>query len=206
MRTRQIKLSFLYFVIGLLTINAQQVSSRMATVHIILLNSQGDDVGIGTVASFQEENEGSKDLRSRFKDNNASSIPFGTYHLRVFTKGYSSAYRTVSVHQREVWVVVQLNVGQEDGPLFFTISGTIQGLSPSNKQLWIRAQGLYSSVIADTRVDRSGNFELAGLPAGIYILSTRRDNSVLDIRSVVVPPPEQKQGTTVQVRIKIKIE
>jgi hypothetical protein len=173
-------------------------------VHIVLVDISGHDLGIATVTSFQQKTTAAPELRSSFKDNTASGISFGTYNLRVFTKGYFSADRSILVHQSEVWVVVQLDVGEENGPLPYRITGTVQGLPSSETNLWLRAQGLYSSVIADTRADRSGNFELAGLPSGIYILSTRRGNSILDIRSVVVPPPEQKHGTTVQIRVKIK--
>lgn len=204
MQTRRIILCFLGLLIASLTCASQQAGKRSAMVHIILVSLRGDDLGTGTVASFKEENDGSRDLAPRFNNNTASNVPFGTYHLRAFKKGFSSSYRTVSVHQSEVWVVVQLNVGVENGPLPYTVSGTVEWLRPPMDNLWVRAQGLYSEVIADTRVEENGNFQLAGLPAGIYILSTRQGNRVLDIRSVAVPPPEQKEGTVVPVLIKVK--
>lgn len=202
MRVRGILFCSIIFLMAVLVCNSQ-VNPQQATVHIILVNADGRDLGVGTVESFQEETEGSQDLRTRFKGNSAANIPFGIYQLKVFTKGFSTATRKILVRQSEIWVVAQLNFSEENGPLRYIISGSIQGV-PSTNNLWIRAQGLYSDLIADTRVNDTGNFELAGIPQGIYILTTRRGNSVLDIRSFTVPPPEQKHGTTVRIRVKIK--
>jgi hypothetical protein len=202
MHVRRLLFSCVGFLIAVLTCNSQ-VNPQRATVHIVLVDAGGRDLGAGTVESFQEETKGAQDLRTRFKDNAASNIPFGIYKLKVFTTGFYTATRRILVRQSQVWVVAQLDVGEENGPLPYNISGSVQGVS-STKDLWVRAQGLYSDVIADTRVSDTGNFELAGAPQGIYVLTTRRGNSVLDIRSLTVPPPEQKHGTTVRIRVEIK--
>jgi hypothetical protein len=181
-----------------------QPNTRLATVHIVLVDSRGDDLGIGTISSFQEQTEGSPEFRSRFTGNAASDIPFGTYHLRAFANHYSSVDRTVLVRQKDVWIVAQLNVSEENGPTRYTIAGSIQAVPPVTHDLWARAQGLYSDVIADTRVERTGKFQIAGLPSGIYILSTRQGNRILDIRSMTLPPPGYKEGTPIQVLVTIK--
>jgi hypothetical protein len=133
-------------------------SPRVATVHVILVNFYGIDVGTGSVSHFIEDNEGSKDLASTFENNTAFNVPFGKYHLRVFKENYYSTDRTVQVNQNELWVVVQLRVGEEDGPFLYTVSGRVEGLSSSRGAIWIRAQGLYSEIIADTRATKRGSF------------------------------------------------
>src|SRR5580698_3620417 len=180
--------------LAFLNASGRQPAERLATVHVILVSWQGKDLGVGTVLHFIEPNEGAKDLATAFRNNAASNVPFGEYKLRISKKYFDSIERTIPVYQNEVWAVVQLRVGEENGPLHYTLSGRVEGLGTVKGPVWIRAQGLYSEIIADTQMTTTGNFQIAGIPAGIYLVSTREENHVLDMRSVSVPPPEQKAG------------
>lgn len=181
----------------------QKSEQSRATVQIILVDAGGNDIGIGTVTRFQEETEG-KNISNLFKGNIASQIPFGKYNLRVYQRGFYSANRTVIVHQANVSVVVQLDLGAEGGPQSYVISGEVVSNKPNVDKLWIRCQGLYSGVTVDTRTDETGKFQLAGIPAGAYIFSTRREQHVLNLKIITIPPESHDWSELVPVIIKIE--
>jgi len=168
-----------------------QQPSETATVHLKFVDSRGEDLGVGTVTLFQDGN--AANFAGRFKNNVAADVPFGSYHLKAFQQNFYTAERITRVYQREVWAVIQLTIGQEGGPLLYHLAGTLTSSASSPGHFWIRAQGLYSDVIVDGQADKDGKFEIAGLPAGTYILSTRDgENRILNIRSIIVPPEGQK--------------
>src|ERR1700686_864078 len=138
MLNRRMELCALVFLMTGLTCKTQS-DLRTAIVHIVLVDTLGRDLGIAAVTSFQQKTTAAPELRSRFKDNTASNIPFGVYHLRTFRENFYSVDRTVLVHQREVRVVAQLDVGEENGPLPYTIAGIIKALPLSKGHLWVRA-------------------------------------------------------------------
>jgi hypothetical protein len=172
---------------------------RTATVHLRFVDYRGNDPGIGVVTQFDDES--SKKFAYRFGDNVARNIPFGTYHLQAHKLLFAHTDRTIPAYQRNVWAVIQLNVDEENGPLRYRLEGTVTGLPSETDHFWVRAHCLYSGVIADTQT-KSGRFEIAGLPAGAYILTTRQGSRVLNTRNVLVPQQEQKSGVVVPVVIK----
>ena len=173
-----------------------------ATVHLKFVSFRGDDLGIGIVTLFDDES--SKRFAYRFGDNEARNIPYGTYHLQAHKLYFSQIDRTILVYQKDVWAVVQLNVDEENGSLHYRLQGRVTGWPSDEKHLWIRAQGLYSGMIADTQTTIDGQFEIAGLPSGTYILTTYHDTRTLDTRSILIPPKEQTNGVVVPVEIKLR--
>ena len=93
-----------------------------------------------------------KNLASKFIDNQATNVLFGTYRIRVYKKFFSASERTILVNQPDVWAVIQLNVGEENGPLLYTVAGKVVGVPSTAEPVWIRVAGLYSSIIADTQL------------------------------------------------------
>jgi hypothetical protein len=173
-----------------------------ATVHLKVVDCNGEDLGPAKVVRF--ENEESKDFAKKFVDNAAKEIPFGVYRLSAIKHLFAYADYTVNVDQKDVWVVVQLDVSIEGSPLYYKIAGTLSG-APEGNPIWVRAQGVYSSVIADAQAGKDGKFDLAGLPAGTYILTTRQDTRILDIRSVVIPAKGREHAPGVIIPVLIKL-
>lgn len=180
--------------------SGQMAETRTATVHLKLVNFRGDDLGDGTVEVFKDV-YGSKNLASRFTANQAKNVLFGTYRIRVYKKLFSASERTILVNQPDVWAVIQLHVGEENGPLLYTIAGKVLGSSSTGDPVWIRATGLYSSVIADTQMREDGTFQLV-LPGGVYVVTTRSGTHVMDTRTVAIPP-EHQVGVIVPLEIKL---
>jgi len=179
----------------------QMPETRTATVHLKLVDFRGEDLGDGTVEIFRDAfGESKKNLASRFTANTAQNVLFGTYRIRVYKKQFSFAERTILVNQPNVWAVMQLYVGEENGPLKYTIAGKVVGSAP-NSPVWIRATGLYSSIIADTQMRKDGTFQLV-LPYGVYVITTRSGTHAMDTRTVTVPT-EDHTGLTVPLEIKL---
>ena len=186
----------LFFLIA----SSQMPETRTATVHIKLVDFRGDDLGDGTVEVFKDV-YGSKNLASRFTANQAKNVLFGTYRIRVYKKLFSASERTILVNQPDVWAVIQLYVSEENGPLTYTVAGKVVG-SSSNTPVWIRATGLYSSIIADTRTKEDGTFQFE-LPGGVYVVTTWSGTHVLDTRTFTLPA-QQQNGVIVPIEIKVQ--
>jgi hypothetical protein len=197
-----------------------QSNDPTAIVHLKFVDLFGKDLrefGEGKVALFEATD--SRNFARSFAHNTAKGIPFGVYRLRARLNCVYPArnskdkacyvfYHTdyiVNVFQREVWVVVQLDAAIEDGPLRYQIAGTVTGV-PDCSGIWIRAQGLLSSMVADAPCGIDGKFEIGGLPFGTYLLTTRQGDRILDLRSIQVPPKGQEHSPSVVVPVEIKLK
>lgn len=166
-----------------------------ATVHIIVVDGFGRDLGNATIASFKNLDNG-RELANRFKENTARDVPYSVYKVRVQRAAYFPGQITAQVFQPDVWLVVGLRVGEEL-PEFpaprLEMSGTINNLDPTEEPVYIRLAGVYSNFIMDAKarvLDHSGTFELAGvIPDGKYILITIGRTGILDVRQVGVKFP-----------------
>jgi hypothetical protein len=190
-------------LLQLCLLTSGQSPDQTATVHLSFVDFRGRDLGIAIVTLFNDES--SRKFAYRFGDNTARNIPFGTYHLTADKLYYAHVDRTIPVYQKDVLAVIQLNIDEEGGPLRYRLQGEVSGWPSEKGRLWIRAQGLYSGVIADTQTESDGKFEIAGLPYGTYIVSTRQDARVLDIRSVLIPSEGKEQTGGVIVPILIEL-
>lgn len=159
----------------------------MATIRLRIVNSLGEDLGDAKVERF-ESTSGKTDLARRFQHNEGSNIPYGEYFLRVHTTGFWSASRLVLVYQPEVLVIVGLDLGREAALSTLKCSGSIRNLLPSHGPVFVRLAGVYASVLMDAKVDSAGNFSLAGMPAGRYVLTAVQANQVLETRPVEIVP------------------
>jgi hypothetical protein len=178
--------------------------TRTATVHLKLVDFRGGDLGDGTVQVFKDQyDESKKNLASRFRANQAENVLFGTYRIRVHKKLFSSSERIILVNQTDVWAVIQLFVGEENGPLTYTVAGKVVGVPSSGSLVWIRAAGVYSSIIADTQMSKDGTFQLE-LPIGTYVFTTRLGTRVVDTRTVALPNPQQQRPGIVPLEIKLQ--
>ena len=172
---------------------AGQQQTRQATVHLVVVDGFGRDLGEAKVSSFTDDT--GKNLAVRFHDNTAKDVPYGVYQVRAYEVGYFTGQVTAQVFQPDVWVVMGLQVGEE-GPIFpaprLAITGTIKNIDPAEQPVYIRLAAVYSDFIMDTRValDHSGAFTLAGvIPNGKYVLITIGRTKILDTRLIDVEFP-----------------
>jgi hypothetical protein len=173
----------------------QEQRAEKATVHIVVVDGFGDDLGEANVASFKDSDTG-QDLAGRFHENTATGIPYNVYQIRVHQVGFFTAEVTAQVFQPDVWVVIGLRYGEEL-PVFpaarLQLSGTIKNLDSGEQPVYLKLVGVYSDFIMETRVEatgHSGTFTLAGvIPDGKYILITLGRTKMLDVRQLDVAFP-----------------
>lgn len=164
--------------------------AHTATVHLRVVNENGENLDEATVSLFKDEDPNApppRDFASRFHHNAASRVPFGVYHLRVHATGFYTADRDVEVGQPEVWAVVSLKLGSIDGSGTYQLSGRLVGLDGGKGQAWVRLVGTSYGVMADAPVGKSGEFRVTVAQRGNYVLITERGNRVLDIRQIALP-------------------
>jgi hypothetical protein len=176
----------------LTSLNAGQWKQEKATVHIVVVDGFGRNLGVAEVDSFKY----TEDFSKRFQRNTAKDIPYGDYKVRVHITGFESGEVTAQVFQPEVWVVVGLMAGGQRGEYpgpTLQMTGTVKNIDPSEQPVYIRLSAVYSNFMMDTRVNvrgQSGTFTLAGvIPNGEYILLTIGRTRVLDVRQLKVAFP-----------------
>jgi len=107
--------------------------------------------------------------------------------------GFWSGERELRVFQSEVMAVVALEIGMlqtEGGLQTSSISGHVQNTNRTAGPLRIRLTGVYSSTIVDAEVKDSGEFRLAEVPNGRYVLVATQHDKVLTVRAIDLPIKE----------------
>ena len=184
-------------VLAQLAIRPSQLAAQRhleeATVHIVVVDETGKNLGIAHIDSFSNE-ENRHQLSNRFRDNVATKVPYGAYTLKIHVTGFRSSKRVVYVFKSDVWVLVGLAVGEELPEVpspNWPLSGTVKNFDEGEEPIYVRLVGLYSNYLIEDRLvvsGKSGTFTLAGLGSpGRFLLITIGRTRVLDIRSVVVP-------------------
>lgn len=178
----------------------QQRPSK-ATVHIVIVDGFGRDLGEAKVSSFKDVGSG-HDLAKRFRENTAKGIPYGVYQVRAYEVGYSTGQTIAQVFQPDVWVVVGLRIGEEL-PMFpaprLQLTGTVKNFDPGEEPIYLRLVAVHSDFMMDSRLygrldasgqSGTGTFTLAGvIPDGKYFLITIGRTRILDVRQLKVEFP-----------------
>jgi hypothetical protein len=175
--------------------NAGQQQPSQATVHIVVVDGIGRDLGEAKVDSFKDMGR-DRDLAGRFQKNATKGIPYGVYQVRVDKTGFFTGQMTTQVFQPDVWVVVGLRVGEEL-PMFpeprLQLAGTVKNFGLGEEPIHLRLVAVYSDFMLDARVKASGQmgtFTLAGIiPDGTYILITIGRTRILDVRQLKLEFP-----------------
>jgi hypothetical protein len=198
MKHRCILGSIILALVLITGLNAGQRRQDKATVHIVVVDGFGRDIGEAEVDSFKNMDSG-QDFSRHFRENTAKDIPYSEYRVRVHKTAYSPGEVTAQVFQPVVWVVVGLMGGSERGEYpgpRLQLTGTVKNIDPGEQPIYIRLVAVYSNFMMDTRVnvrDRSGAFTLAGvIPDGEYILLTIGRTRVLDVRQLKVALPAKE--------------
>ena len=161
-----------------------QKHPESAIVHLRVVDHTGHILGPIKVETFKPDS-GGIDLADRFKDTTAVS-----YRLRAYSSGFWAAEREVRVFQPEVWVVMQLEIGMgryEGGLSTFELSGSVKNMTDESEPIWLRLTGIHSAVVLDARASTFGDFKMAGIPQGLYVLVTTQGDRILDTRTIRIP-------------------
>ena len=170
-------------------IEAAGDTGSRATVHVRIVNIYNtEDLGIARVQTFQREygDVPSSNFADHFKRNVAIGIPYDFYKLCMTATGFWPACTEVPVYQPQVWVVLGLRVGAEGLVGLSELRGEVKGESTKSR-LRLRLMGLYSGVTVDAETDRSGRFQMSGVPPGTSVLVTLEDDRIVDTRPIEIP-------------------
>ena len=112
-------------------------------------------------------------------------LPYGYYRLQVTVPGFKTYEAEISVGLPRTSVRVSLDVAMEcrGGEL---IAGSVRSVPP-NHELWVKAVQAYGIAGGESRVDRNGNFQIAGLGYGPYVVMVMDGSSVLHSETARVP-------------------
>jgi hypothetical protein len=108
-------------------------------------------------------------------------LPWGAYDIRVFSPGFLVGVRRVILDQAVVSARVQLQIGQECGPSYSTLTGTISGKRPS-KGMWAKVTSVVGVQSNEATIGANGRFTIGGLAPGKYILNVMYGDSLLHSR------------------------
>jgi len=173
-------------VLHLATASHAQAPSPVATVHLkIFLALNGDDLGAPKVILFKSRQDG-QDYAKKFRDGTISNIAYGVYDLRAYQDGFEVVERReILVYRPEVWVVMGTQIGRIDfEPDRFRLSGTVRPLPSTGQPVWVRLTSIYSNLLMDAKVDKSGVFEMAGLKRDKCVLTVWSGTRILEVRPV----------------------
>ena len=179
--------------------NAAQQRPSKGTVHLVVMDGYGRDLGEAKVVSFKENGGTGRDFARIFRDNAAKGIPYGVYEIRVNKPGYFTGQAVAQVFQPDVWVVVGLRVGEEL-PIFpaprMQLTGTVKNFDSGEEPVYLKLMAVYSDFMVDAKVTVSGQFRtftFAGvIPDGKYILITSGRTRVLDMRQLKLDFPAKE--------------
>jgi hypothetical protein len=165
-----------------------ETQRKTATVHLRIVTTPGDDLGVATVKTFEWEGGDVRppNFADRFRKNTASDIPYGLYRLCARSTGFWTACTEVPVYQPEVWAVLPLRV--EPDPFGLAqVTGMLRNVTSPGSPVWVRLMGVYWGMTVDAKADSSGRFQMSGIPPGQWVLVTIQDKRILDTRPIEVP-------------------
>jgi hypothetical protein len=166
------------------TANGQR--KDLAKVEIIAYDTRGIRLGAPNVMTFESEHH--ENIASQFHMGTADNIPFGIYRIEAWLPAYSSEVRYVRVYQRRVTIVLGLNIGNELPVVAPTFSGRVVGLnSGKNNNVFAKLFGVFSNVSLESTINSDGEFEVAGVTDGQYILLIVNEKGVLASRVISMP-------------------
>jgi hypothetical protein len=134
------------------------------------------------------ESQDHKDLAPEFQEGVARDIPFGIYKIEARLPGYFSEARYVRVYQHRVTIVVGLNMGSPLPIIPPRLRGRVVGLSLANHQgAFAKLIGVFSKTSLESQINSSGEFEMAGVTDGLYLLLVASEKGVLASRAIKIP-------------------
>jgi hypothetical protein len=112
-----------------------------------------------------------------------TEYPTGRYTARISAPGFHGIERELIFDQHEFSLRTQLDVSQECANYYGGVYGSIRP-APGNRELWVKLVPVNGSGGGETRVSRTGAFQLRGLEHGDYLVLVLAGKSVIHTGSV----------------------
>jgi hypothetical protein len=167
-----------------------------ATVEVLVFTTDGRYLDTPTVELFESFDH--QNLEAKFHDGVAEGIPYGSYRVRGNVSGYyNTEERQVSIYgQRVTLVLGATSLSMATRPEEF--HGHVIGPLPPGKKSYAKLTGIYSSGSIESAIGPDGDFEMVGMPRGLYLLLILSENRILASSLVSLPYPG---GAISQIRI-----
>jgi len=159
-----------------------------ATVELVAYDTYGNRLGAPSQIMDFESIEDHKNLAEKFHDGLAEDIPFDVYRVEARLPAYYSARRYVNVYQDRVIVILGLQVGTEQQLVPRILRGHVAGITTAdNDRSFAKITGVYSDVSFESKISQNGEFEMAGVSDGLYILLVAGGKGILASQLLRVP-------------------
>jgi hypothetical protein len=164
-----------------------------STVHLVPVGVFGDTIDEDVSVDAFEALPKKKDFAHHFHGNVGVRVPYGIYRARIYTRGFWSSERLITISEPETVAVVALAIGTEGGPQTSNLSGRFRGASPTGGPVRIRLSGVYSGTVIDTEANKSGEFSVTNVLDGTYVvIATQQDRAtlrdrVLSVKAICIP-------------------
>lgn len=130
---------------------------------------------------------GGKNIASHFHGASASGIPYGTYLMQAGVRGFRSSERLVRVSQPDVIAVIAFAISVEGDLQNSIVSGRIRNAARGGVPLRVRLCAIYGDTTIDVEPNGSGEFSVAQVPNGSYVLIVTSSDSVLKVQPIRIP-------------------
>lgn len=146
--------------------------TRHGTVEVVATDFTGEPVAVDEVEVFASREQVIKTPSSKLR------LRYGSYQLRVHTRGFKYAWRHVVVDQADMVVRVELVVGEECPVPPARISGRILR-KEAGGELWVKAMLVRGIGGSEAHVSKSGDFLIGGLEKSSYLVVVMQGEVVL---------------------------
>jgi hypothetical protein len=187
-RTINILLVSVFLIAGLGASASRDDETGHASVHLVPVYIYGQELQAELQVEMFRAADGGRDFSSRFHNNIATRIPYGTYIARVRAQGFWSSEHLVRVAQPTTTAIFALEVGREGGIQSSDLRGEVKlGKGSLRKSTWVRLFGVYSGELIDTEADETGRFLFTNVSYGDYLATAIQGERIYSPTLVKVP-------------------
>lgn len=187
-------------LVGLLAVlrlaSAEDVPT--ATLHVEVFEAFGQRVTNPVLHLYTVDRK--QDLAGARQGSTIIGVPYGRYVLLAYA-GSGVGEREVIVNTKEVWVKLGLAfpAGERTWPPGdLTVSGDIKPPpGSSEKDWWVRVEGVYLHESREAPVQGSGHFSVPGLWIGEYLVEVFEGSKLRHVESVEIDTKEPNTHLTI---------
>jgi hypothetical protein len=193
--------------VGTLHLSAQGNDAKLsnATVHVQVYGPFGEQIATAQIHLFSSNRE--RDLSRSGQDSVIAGVPYGSYILSAWDAGGGVAERELTVNTNDMWVRIGLALPAGDrlwpgGAL--AIIGDIRP-APTNKNWWVRVDGVFLHASKESPVSNSGKFSMGGLDTGIYLLEVFEGSKLRQIETVELDSTQTNKHLLISIQQKSRV-
>ena len=169
-------------------------TDQTSTVHIYVIESQGSSPApVGHPKQAEWDKSVKLEFLPRFSQKSrvqasgtsvTLQLAFGEYDVRISAPAFVTETRRISVERKECWFMLGIRAGVLEVPAFSTLTGHVVQQLQYEGVTWVKLVSLYSDIVVETHVEKSGFFVFRYVPHGRYLLMVLNNSRVCEKRIV----------------------